>query len=270
MDTISRNDAPIANESNASPRALVVLAHPERRSFNGAMADVAVETLCGLGHQVAFSDLYRIGFDPVSDRRNFASVKNSDFFKQQAEEDHATETSGFAPDVEAEIAKMEAADVMIWQFPLWWFSVPGILKGWVDKVFAFNRVYGRGCFYEKGLYRGKRALLSLTTGGSGKDAYQAGGFNGDINGILRPIQRGMLEFVGYDVLKPQIVWGPAQITEEERRAYLDAWRERLTRIAQEEPIAVGQYRALPARPGDGRGGRMTRCRSAGHDLCTTR
>ena len=94
---------------------------------------------------------------------------------------------------------------MIWQFPLWWFSVPGILKGWVDKVFAFNRVYGRGRFYEKGLFRGKRALLSLTTGGSGEAAYQPGGFNGDINGVLRPIQRGMLEFVGFDVLKPQIV-----------------------------------------------------------------
>ncbi len=241
MDTISRYDTPAANKSVPSLKALVVLAHPERRSFNGAMADTAVETLRGLGHHVAFSDLYRMGFDPVSDRRNFVTVKNSDYYKQQVEEDHATETNGFAPDVEAEIAKLEAADLMIWQFPLWWFGLPGILKGWVDKVFAFNRVYGRGRFYENGLYRGKRALLSLTTGGEGAAAYQPGGFNGDINGILRPIQRGMLEFVGYDVLRPQIVWGPAQITEEKRKAALAAWRERLTRIAQEEPIAVGQY-----------------------------
>ena len=241
MDTISRLDEPKLEAGRVRAKALVILAHPERRSFNGAMADAAVETLRVLGYDVAFSDLYRMGFDPVSDRRNFAGVKNPDYFKQQVEEDHATETGGFAPDVEAEIAKMEAADLMIWQFPLWWFSVPGILKGWVDKVFAFNRVYGRGHFYDKGLYRGKRALLSLTTGGSGEDAYQPGGFNGDINGVLRPIQRGMLEFVGYDVLKPQIVWGPAQITEEQRKAYLAAWRERLTRIAQEEPIVVGQY-----------------------------
>lgn len=241
MDTISRRDAPTANKNNAAPRALVVLAHPERRSFNGAMADAAVETLREQGYDVAVSDLYRMGFDPVSDRRNFATVKNAHYFKQQVEEDYATDARGFAPDVEAEIAKLEAADLMIWQFPLWWFSVPGVLKGWVDKVFAFNRIYGRGRFYDKGQFRGKRALLSLTTGGSGEDAYQPGGFNGDINGILRPIQRGMLEFVGFDVLKPQIVWGPAQITEEERKAALTTWRERLTRIAQEEPIAVGQY-----------------------------
>ncbi|HEY1384790.1 MAG TPA: NAD(P)H-dependent oxidoreductase [Dongiaceae bacterium] len=241
MDTISRLEPPTAIENRKPLNVLVVLAHPERHSFNGAMADTAIETLRGLGHHVAFSDLHRMGWDPVSDRRNFAGVKNPDYFKQQVEEDHASETRTFAPEVEAEIAKMEAADLMIWQFPLWWFSVPGILKGWVDKVFAFNRVYGRGRFYENGLYRGKRALLSLTTGGSGGAAYQPGGFNGDISGILRPIQRGMLEFVGYDVLQPQIVHGPAQASEEQRKAHLAAWRERLTRIAQEEPILVGQY-----------------------------
>jgi NAD(P)H dehydrogenase (quinone) len=182
-----------------------------------------------------------MGWDPVSDRRNFTSVKDPGYFKQQVEEDHATETGGFAPDVEAEIAKMEAADLMIWQFPLWWFGVPAILKGWVDRVFAFGRVYGRGRFYEKGLYRGKRALLSLTTGGSSEAAYQPDGFNGDINAILRPIQRGMLEFVGYDVLKPQIAWSPTHVSEEQRTTYLAAWRGRLTQIAQEEPIVVGRY-----------------------------
>jgi NAD(P)H dehydrogenase (quinone) len=241
MDTISHLDEPSLNTGPARPKALVILAHPERRSFNGAMADAAVETLRDQGYDVAFSDLYRMGFDPVSGRRNFATERNAEYFKQQVEEDHATETGGFALDVETEIAKLEAADLMIWQFPLWWFSVPGILKGWVDKVFAFNRIYGRGQFYGKGKLRGKRALLSLTTGGSGEAAYLPGGFNGDINGILRPIQRGMLEFVGFDVLKPQIVHGPAQATDEERKAHLAAWRERLKQIAQEQPIAVGQY-----------------------------
>lgn len=222
-------------------KALVVLAHPERRSFNGAMADAAVETLTAQGVQVELSDLYRLDFDPVSDRRNFTGVKDPDYYKQQVEEDLATVTHGFVPELEAEIAKLEVADLMIWQFPLWWFSVPGILKGWVDKVFAFNRIYGRGRIYEKGKFRGRRAMLSLTTGGSGEAAYQPDGFNGDINGILRPINRGMLQFLGYDVLKPQIVYGPAQASDEARQAALAAWRERLTRIAQEEPIEVGRY-----------------------------
>ena len=98
MDTISRLEEPNPKTGGSRPKALVILAHPERRSFNGAMADAAVETLRELGYDVAFSDLYRMGFDPVSDRRNFAGVKNPDYFKQQVEEDHATESGGFAPD----------------------------------------------------------------------------------------------------------------------------------------------------------------------------
>lgn len=221
-------------------KVFLVLAHPEPRSFSGAMADVAVETLTSLGHSVTVSDLYRMGFDPVSDRRNFTTTKDPEYYKQQVEEELATDADGFAPDVAAEMAKLEAADLLIWQFPLWWFGVPAILKGWVDRVFAFGRIYGRGRFYESGRFRGKRAMLSLTIGGP-DTAYVDGGFNGNIDGILRPIQRGMLQFVGFDVLAPQIVFGPARIGDEERKAQLDAWRTRLTQIAQEEPIVVGQY-----------------------------
>jgi putative NADPH-quinone reductase len=112
-------------------------------------------------------------FDPVSDRRNFTTVKNPDYFKQQIEEMHATEVGGFAPDVEAELRKMEACDLMIWQFPLWWFGLPGILKGWADRVFAMGRTYGGERFYENGVFKGKRALLSLTTGGP-EAVYQKG------------------------------------------------------------------------------------------------
>ncbi|MBV8471645.1 MAG: NAD(P)H-dependent oxidoreductase [Burkholderiaceae bacterium] len=50
---------------------LLVLAHPERHSFNGAMFDTALHALEAAGHTVATSDLYRMGFDPVSSRRNF-------------------------------------------------------------------------------------------------------------------------------------------------------------------------------------------------------
>ena len=149
---------------------LLVLAHPERLSFNGAMFDVAQTTLENAGHTVVTSDLYRMGFDPVSSRHNFTSVHNPDYLKIQAEEQLASETDGFADEVEAEIAKVEAADLMIWQFPLWWFGLPAILKGWVDRVFAMGRAYGNGHIYETGKFKGKRALLSLTTGGrlSGK------------------------------------------------------------------------------------------------------
>ena len=105
-----------------------------------------------------------MNFDPESDHRNFTTVKNPDFFKQQIEEVHATEVGSLAPDVEAELRKVEACDLMIWQFPLWWFGLPAILKGWADRVFAMGRTYGGERFYENGVFMGKRALLSVTTG----------------------------------------------------------------------------------------------------------
>jgi NAD(P)H dehydrogenase (quinone) len=229
-----------ACEILARMKVFIVFAHAEPRSFNGAMFRTARDTLHAAGHAVAVSDLYAMKFDPVSDRRNFTTVKNPEFFKQQIEEMHATEAGGFAPDVEAELRKMEACDLMIWQFPLWWFGLPGILKGWADRVFAMGRTYGGERFYENGVFKGKRALLSLTTGGP-EAVYQKGGWNGDIHAILRPIQRGILRFTGWDVLQPNIVCAPVRVSDEQRQASLNAWAERLRGIEKERPVEVGEY-----------------------------
>ena len=89
-------------------KVFIVHAHAEPKSFNGALFRTAQETLRSAGHTVMVSDLYAMKFDPVSDRRNFTTVQNAEFFKQQLEEMHATQTGGFAPDVEAELRKLEA------------------------------------------------------------------------------------------------------------------------------------------------------------------
>lgn len=162
---------------------LIVNAHPEPQSFCSSLFNTALATLGDIGHQVKASDLYRMGFDPISDRRNYTTVKDPDYLKPQIEEMHASDVAGFSPDLDAEMRKVEWCDLMIWQFPLWWFSVPAIMKGWYDRVFAMGRFYGYGNIYETGVLKGKRAMLSLTTGGL-QEHYTAEGFNGDINGIL--------------------------------------------------------------------------------------
>ena len=83
-------------------------------------------------------------------------------------------------------------------------------------------------------------MLSLTTGGP-EEAYRKGGFNGDIPAILRPIQRGILQFVGFSVLKPHIVFGPAHLSEDQRREKLELFAYRLRTLADESPIEVGSY-----------------------------
>ncbi|WP_194438921.1 NAD(P)H-dependent oxidoreductase [Vibrio fluminensis] len=219
---------------------LVVYWHPEPKSFNGAMFSKAVEVLEAEGHQVKTSNLHQMQFDPVSGRHNFTTTNDADFFKQQLEEMHATEHQGFSPEIEAEIQKLEWCDLVIFQFPLWWFGMPAMLKGWVDRVFAMGRTYGGGRFYQDGVYQGKKAMLSVTMGGP-EEAYIIDGWNGDLNGILRPIHRGILEFNGFSVLAPHAVYGPARKTEQERINDLDIYAQRLKNIFSEPAIHIGQY-----------------------------
>jgi len=216
-------------------KVFIVHAHHEPRSFNGALTAHARSVLSGAGHGVRVSDLYAMAFDPVSDRRNFVTVADADYLKQQAEERHATRHHGFAPDINAELEKLEWCDTLVFQFPLWWFGLPAILKGWVDRVFAMGRVYGGGRWYDNGCFRGKRAMLSVTIGGPAT-MYGEDGLSGDIRMLLFPIQHGMLRFTGFEVVPPFIVHGPARIGQEARAARIRAYGERLLSIPDLDPI----------------------------------
>lgn len=221
-------------------KIFVVYWHPEPKSFSGAMFHAACETLTEAGHELRTSNLYEMRFDPISSRGNFTTIKDPSYLKQQIEELYATDKNGFSAEVESELKKIEWCDLMIWQFPLWWFGLPAVLKGWVDRVFVMGRVYNRGQIYENGVFRGKRALLSLTTGGS-EEAYRKAGSNGDIAAILRPIHRGILQFVGFDILAPHVVYEPAHLTDPQRLQHLASYAARMQRIAEESPIEVGIY-----------------------------
>lgn len=219
-------------------KILIVLAHPEPTSFNGAMFQTATETLQQAGHEVRTSDLYRMNFNPVSDRNNFTSIRNSSFLKLQLEEIYATEVNGFVPELSAEQEKIEWCDLMIWQFPFWWFAPPAILKGWVDRVFAMGRIYGNGREpYLDGLFEGKKALLSITTG-SAEERYMDDGIHGNIYGILKPVHKGILAYNGFSILQPQLSYSVAHLTDGERKAELQRWSERLKNIFDEETIPV--------------------------------
>lgn len=221
-------------------RVFIVHAHAEPKSFNGALTQAAHQALLSAGHEVQISDLYAMKFDPVSDRRNFTTTADPEYYKQQGEEMLATKSGGFARDVEAEMEKLEWCDALIFQFPLWWFGLPGILKGWVDRVFAMGRIYGAGRWYDNGVFQGKRAMLSVTTGGS-STSYSEQGLNGDMQQILFPINHGILRFCGFDVLPSFLVYGPARISQEEREKHLARYRETVLSLQTTTPIA---YHAL--------------------------
>ncbi len=112
----------------------IVHAHHEPASFNGAMTREASAALLEAGHEVVVSDLYAMRFDPVSDRRNFTTVADPAYLKQQAEEALASAQGGFAPSLQAEMDKLAWRDILVFQFPIWWLGMPAIMKGWIDAI----------------------------------------------------------------------------------------------------------------------------------------
>jgi NAD(P)H dehydrogenase (quinone) len=207
-------------------KVLIVHAHPEEKSFSSALAQAAREGLEEAGHEVVLKDLYREKFDPVSDRRNYLSVDDPDFFKQQQEERHASEVNGFHAELEKEIRELESADGLIFSYPLWWFSMPAILKGWVDRVFAAGRIYGGDKLYDGGLGKASaRAQILLTTGGPNA-TYDGYGLNPPIEQVLTPIEHGIFWFNGFLPTQPTIAWGPARWSQQERVDFLASTRAR--------------------------------------------
>jgi len=169
---------------------LCVLAHPEPASFTASLARHGTKTLEQDGHSVDLVDLYAIGFDPVCDRRNFVTAANPDRFDQQDEERLASATDGFSPELQLEMDRLAACDVLILQFPIWWLGMPAIMKGWIDRVFAIGRTYGGGRWFDRGMMRGKLAMLAVTIGGT-EQAYSVRGIYGPALDVLRPINHGI-------------------------------------------------------------------------------
>jgi NAD(P)H dehydrogenase (quinone) len=234
-------------------KILFVLAHHEPTSLNAALVEDAAESLRSANHEVKVSDLYGMGFDPVSDRRNFVTVKDQTRLKQQAEEEFAAQTHGFAPDIQAEMDKLMWSDALILQFPLWWCSMPAILKGWIDRVFACGVAYGGGRYFSRGVFKGKRAMCSVTVGGS-REVYSPVGAYGSLAHMLFPINHGILNFVGYTVVQPFVVYGPSRMSNGARKDELRRFRCRVLNL-QHAP-------ALPALDLDGYEGLIRRSHGA--------
>src|SRR5437016_1086528 len=199
---------------------LLVFAHPESRSLNGALRDVAVAELETQGHAVRVSDLYAGGWKSEIDRADFPSLPPDARFKPAAASGEAFAADTLTADVKAEQEKLLWADILILQFPLWWFTMPAILKGWVDRVFAYGFAYGVGEHsdkrwgdrYGEGTLAGKRAMLIVTAGGW-EPHYSGRGINGPTDDLLFPINHGILYYPGYDVLPPFLVYGVDRLDE---------------------------------------------------------
>lgn len=222
---------------------LLVYAHPEPRSLNGSLKDFSVQRLQAAGHTVQVSDLYAMRWKAALDGADHLDRPADARFDPVLDSKRAYVSGSQSADIAAEQDKLRWADAVILQFPLWWFTMPAILKGWIDRVYAYGFGYGVGEHsdarwgdrYGEGTLAGKRAMLVVTTGGW-ESHYGPRGVNGPIDDVLFPIQHGVLYYPGFEVLPPFVVYRTSRVDETRYAAVRDALGERLDALWTTTPI----------------------------------
>jgi NAD(P)H dehydrogenase (quinone) len=222
---------------------LIVHAHPEPASLTSALKDIAVEKLRADGHAVQVSDLYAMKWKPLADAHDFTAPRDPDRLIYIAESKNAYAGGTQSEDITAEQDKLLWADAVLFSFPLWWYGMPAILKGWFDRVFAFGFAYGVGEHnaqrwgdrYGEGTLAGRRAMLIVPIGGH-LPHYSDRGVNGSIHDVLWPIQHGALFYPGMDVMPPFPVFRSDRMDDEGWAEIKAAFRDRLAGLFSDDPI----------------------------------
>lgn len=179
---------------------LVVFAHPNPKSFGKGILDTVVKASEEKGAAVKVRDLYELGFDPI--------LKPSDFvaFKE-----------GKVPeDIAAEQEIIRWADVITFIYPVWWTSLPAILKGYVDRVFSYGFAYEYIDGAPNGLLKGKKALLFSTTG-TPDELYAANGMHASMK---QTTDQGIFNFSGMEEVSHTFFGAVPYVSDEVRSDYL--------------------------------------------------
>jgi NAD(P)H dehydrogenase (quinone) len=170
--------------------ALVIVAHPDPGSLTHAVATRLAEGVFGSGHSAEIADLMAEGFDP-----RFTAT------------DHAVHLKQAAPtaDVLAEQARIDRADALVLVYPVYWWSMPGLLKGWIDRVFSNGWAYDEipGGRLEKKLGRLPVHLVAL--GGADRGTYERHGYSG---AMKTQIDHGIFDYCGARVVTSEVLLPP--------------------------------------------------------------
>ena len=171
------------------------------------------------------------------------------------ESQRAFEDGSLHADIRAEQEKLRWADTLVVQFPLWWFGMPAILKGWFDRLFVqgfaqgvLDPATGRARRYGDGGLTGKRAMV-ITTVGANAATTGPRGIHGELDEVLFPLTHGTLWYSGMTVVAPFVVTGAVALSDDE---YADATK-RLT----ERLVTLPDSRAGPVPPPERRRLRRT-------------
>lgn len=213
-------------------KILIVHAHENPGSFCSSLAQVAKETAISEKHEVMESQLYEMNFNPIGGRHDFESDSGATYYKYAMEQLHASQNEGFESLLSEEMKKLTQADRLIFNFPLWWWGMPAILKGWVDRVMAYGVAYGGDYgYYNEGRFINSKAMICTTTG-SPELVYTNALHGYTVNRILDLIEKGTLGLVGFGVYPAFVAYGVSRITQEERFSLIEDYKIHLKKFFQ--------------------------------------
>ncbi|KPV60109.1 NAD(P)H dehydrogenase [Paenibacillus sp. A3] len=116
-------------------KVLTVVSHPRVNSLTFSVANRFLQGLADAGHKTEMLDLHRSGFNPV--------------LWEADEPDWSSDRKIYSPEVEAEMERMKKYDALAYIFPIWWFNLPAMLKGYIDRVWNNGFAYGSNKLHHK-------------------------------------------------------------------------------------------------------------------------
>jgi NAD(P)H dehydrogenase (quinone) len=199
-------------------------------------------------------------WNPIVDRDDYGS--GTERLSIGSASKRAFETGTLSPEIRAEQDKIDRADLLVLQFPLWWFGVPAILKGWIDRVFVRGYAYGipdpqhqgRNLRYGTGGLAGKRALAIVTVGGAA-EGDSPRGLDGDLEQVLFPLLYGTFFYTGMAPMPPLGIYSANHLSTQDYQTASAQLRARLATVETDPPIPYraqnsGDYDAdMVLRPG---------------------
>ncbi|MEI7084587.1 NAD(P)H-dependent oxidoreductase [Pectobacterium versatile] len=185
--------------------ALLVVSHPVHTSLTHSVATVIAEGIAGANPENTFeiADLTQEGFNPVFSVPDIAAFQC---------------TGATPPDVIAEQSRIDNADALVLVFPIYWWSMPGLLKGWIDRVFSNGWAYEETADGNVIKKLGHLPVHLVALGAVNQGTFEKHGY---ADAFHAQIAHGIFDYCGAPVLTSEILLMPELKTPE---AYIDAAR----------------------------------------------
>ena len=185
-------------------KTLIVLAHPRTDSLTARVAELFAAGLERNGHEIEWANLVDEGFDPV--------------MRAADEPDWDNPAKQYSEEVRREMARVERNEATVMIFPVYWWSLPAVLKGWIDRVWNYGWAYG-----EAGYPQSRVWMIGVA--GNNADEFASRGYD---RAMQTQLDIGVLDYCGVSQRRVELLFGSI-----EGQAYVDQILADAERLADE-------------------------------------